>query len=79
MRGAAHRVPCPYCKRHNDFRPHLPQRANSAWGSTWANNKLQSGSKAKCDHCKRWMKIRSVKTVTILTVEQYNKHVPERG
>lgn len=64
-KGHISRVPCPWCKRTNDFRGMAGTGGDAhAFGAYG----LESGTVVDCDHCKRKMRITGVHTITAISV-----------
>lgn len=64
-----HRVPCPHCGKHNDFRKLTASARNTGWGG----DMLETGTVVDCDTCGKKAEIAKVQSVRIVTLRQYNK------
>jgi uncharacterized protein YbaR (Trm112 family) len=56
-KGPLHAVPCPWCRKSNDFR-------------SVEDYALGQGNVLSCDHCKRNFEIKNVQKVTMIWLAQ---------
>lgn len=61
--GPIHKVPCPWCGKGQDFRPHADEAMG---GAGWGSQGLESGVLVDCDNCGRTSKILAVEQVTVI-------------
>ena len=57
-KGYVHSCACPWCRKPNDFRD------LDDYG-------LEPGNVLSCDHCKKNFKIKALRPVTVITLEQF--------